>query len=224
MYGFRYVRMFAVALFSAFALAGCGGGGSGNGSGDNIATPNTPPVSSTTPLTRDGFYDGSTNSSQTVTGVVLADNFFFLLYSQPNAPNTILGAAFGAGNSLNGSFSSHAQNIKLDGTTQSVTLTASYDPKKTFNGSLTYPDTTVSFTTNYNSAYETTPTLAVLAGEYTGTISTALKHEALTLTVDNAGHMPGPLLCDCNVSAVAEPLTTGNAYSVMINSAVAMHH
>lgn len=215
MCGFRCAKIFATALFSAFALAACGGGsssgdtGSNNGSDGSTAAP-------TTPLTLDGFYDGSTSSGQTVTGAVLADNSFFLLYSAPNDPNTILGAAFGPGTSLNGSFSSNAEDIKLDGTTQSVVLSASYEPKNSFNGSLAYPANTVTFTTKYNPAYETVPALAALAGTYTGTISTAVKHETLTLTVDSAGNMTGPLLCDCNVSAVAKPLATGNAYSVLI--------
>lgn len=223
-------RTLGAAMLASIALAACGGGGGGSGGSGGadatspaIVTPPavtpavTPPVIPAA-ATVDGFYDGKNSRDQSVTSVILSDNSFFLLYSVANDPNTFSGAVYGSGTSQNGSFSASAHDIKLDGSVQTVTLSASYDPKKTFNGSLAYADnSSATFTTNYNPAYETTPTLAALAGVYTGTIAATGLHEALTLTVDSDGKMSGPLLCDCNVSALAQPLQTGNAYRVKID-------
>lgn len=229
-------KLLATMILSSFMLAACGGGGGGGSAGGSdtaatatsttTTTATTTPTAPTTPTvvaapSVDGFYDGmgGKDQTQTVTSVILTDNSYFQLYSKPGDPNTFSNAVFGIGTSLNGSFSSaDSSDITLSGTVQGpVNLSASYTPKKTFNGTLTYPDnSTISFTTAYNAAYEGTPTLAALAGTYSGTIATADLSEALTLTVTSDGKISGPLLCECNVSALAQPLATGNAYSVLI--------
>ena len=214
------LKALALALLASLALAACGGGGgsSGQTAGDSSqpTPPVVPPVVQPT-ATVDGFYDGSDSRGQSITGVILSDHSFFLLYSQPDDPATLAGAVFGNGDARNGSFSANAQDIRLDGSVQAVGLSASYQPKQTFDGMLSYADnSSASFSTRYNPAYESTPTLAALAGVYHGTIATPGEHEDLTLTVDADGNMSGPLLCGCNVSAVAAPLDTGNAYRVRI--------
>jgi hypothetical protein len=221
MHDFIHFKMFGTAILSSLLLAACGGGG-GSGSGNTLAASPAPAVS--TPSV-DGFYSGQTDKSETVTGVILADNSYFLLYSKPNQPASLSGVVFGNGTAPSGSFSSSAStDIRLNDTaipptitTPSVTLSASYAPKKSFNGTLSYPDNSVTaFTSNYNDAYATPPTLASLAGVYTGTLASAGLWESLTLTVQPDGTMSGPLLCDCNVSAIVQPLSAGNAYSVKI--------
>ncbi len=187
-----------------------GGGGLGDGS-----------TQTTTKVTIDGFYAGQTDSGESVTGVILPDNSYFLLYSAANDPAVFAGAIFGQGTSQNGSFSSaSAHDIKLDGHAQNVTLSASLDPKKSFNGTLAYPNnTSATFTSSYHAGGDSLPTLAALAGVYTGTIAIPGNAEPLTLTVASDGSMNGPLLCDCNLSAVAQPSGTSNTYSVMIDFA-----
>ncbi|MGB6054206.1 MAG: hypothetical protein WBG17_03100 [Burkholderiaceae bacterium] len=209
------LKALALALLASLALAACGGGGSGTQTAGDSGDP--PPSVAEPVATIDGFYEGRTSLDQSVTGVILSDNSFFLLYSQPNDPATLTGAVFGSGDARNGSFSSTAQDIRLDGSVQAASLSASYEPKKSFDGTLSYADnSSATFTASYNPAYETTPTLAALAGVYHGTIATPGRHEDLTLTVDSEGNMSGPLLCGCNVSALAAPLETGNAYRVKI--------
>lgn len=215
-------RMIGTAILSSFVLVACGGGG-GADSGSSGSTSATTTTTTTPPVVAapsvDGFYDGQSDKGQTVTSVILSDNSYFQLYSKPGAPNTFSDAVLGIGTSLNGSFSSaNSTDITLNGTVKApVNLSASYTPKKTFNGTLTYPDnSTITFTTTYNAAYQGTPTLTALTGTYTGTIATANLSETLTLTVTSDGKISGPLLCDCNVSALVQPLTTGNAFSVVI--------
>lgn len=217
MRNFIHTRTLGAAVLSGLLLAACGGGGG------NTSASSTSPVA-TAPAV-DGFYSGQTDKGEAVTGVILADNSYFMLYSKPNLPTSLSGVVFGAGTVQSGSFSSAAStDIRLNDTatpptiaTPSVTLSASYEPKKTFNGTLSYPDNSVTaFTSAYNDAYTTPPTLASWQGTYTGTIASAGQWESLTLTVAADGTMSGPLLCDCNVSAVARPLSAGNAYGINI--------
>jgi len=209
-------RTLAIMLLSGLLLTACGGGSGGSGDGS---------TQTTTKVTIDGFYAGQTSSGESVTGVILPDNSYFLLYSAVNDPASFAGAIFGQGTSQNGSFSSAgAHDIKLDGSAQNITLSASLDSKKTFNGTLAYPNnTSATFTTSYHAGGDSAPTLAALAGVYTGTIAIPGDAEPLTLTVASDGTMSAPLLCECNLSAIAQPSGTSNTYRVMIEFAGGTH-
>lgn len=76
------------------ALAACGS----SGSGSDAPAPSAPSA--------EGLWIGSTSESRSVTGFVLDDGTYWILYSIPNASSFIAGVVQGTGSFLGGSFSS----------------------------------------------------------------------------------------------------------------------
>jgi hypothetical protein len=160
-----------------------------------------------------------TSANRSVTAIILADNSYYFMYSKPSDPGSLDGVAFGSGTLSNGVFSSNnVKEINLNGTVSSGTLLANYDSKKTFNGTLTYLDNTVvTFSSTYGNAYSSAPTLAELAGVYTGTLAAeGVSESGITLTITADGAMSGTISCGCKIAAVITPLASGNGYGVRL--------
>ena len=193
------------------ALAACGGGG-GNGG----AAP--PPERA---ASAEGLWIGSTSTSRTLTGFVLEDGSYWLLYSLPHASSFIAGVVQGSGNSLNGSFSSaDGVDFNLEGQgISNTTVSASYMVKQSFNGSVSYPslNQAYTFTSSYNADYELNPSLSAVAGTYTGIASVAGSDELTTIAVSAPGIVVGTgLTSGCKFLGTARPRATGNLYDLSV--------
>ena len=204
------LKVLAVAIAGSAFLAACGGGSSsadsgttasaGNnaGSGGNTSNP-SPVVLPTTVIS--SVFDGHTDTNQPITAFLQNDGSYFIVYSDAAAPQNASGAIMGSGSINGGSFSSSdGLDVALAGsgaqTAASVNLSASYTAKTSLNGSLSYATggQTRTFTSNYNKAYESLPSLPVLAGVYTGAITTKDQVEAnIELTVTADGKLSGSL-------------------------------
>ena len=213
------ISLLAVTTFASVLLAACGGGGA------SVST--APPTSSPTPVTTtpapsssiSGVYDGNTNTGQPITALLQEDGSYFIVYSNASAPQTVQGAIVGTGNLSGSSFSSsNGLDLNLVGTASQtprpVTLSASYVQQQSFNGSLSYvtSGTTATFTSVFNNPYATLPSIAALAGVYTGTIATKDLSEDVILTIAQDGTLSGQLSCGCKINATLAPRSDGMAY------------
>lgn len=227
------LKVLAVAIAGSAFLAACGGGSSsadsgttasaGNnaGSGGNTSNP-SPVVLPTTVIS--SVFDGHTDTNQPITAFLQNDGSYFIVYSDVAAPQNASGAIMGSGSINGGSFSSSdGLDVALAGsgaqTAASVNLSASYTAKTSLNGSLSYATggQTRTFTSNYNNAYESLPSLPVLAGVYTGAITTKDQVEAnIELTVTADGKLSGSLPCGCTITAQLVPRSDGTAYDATL--------
>lgn len=231
-----FLRVLAAAIASTAFLAGCGGGttsdsggairssdtttSTDNGSGGNTISP---PVALPTTVISSVF-DGQTDTNQPLTAFLQDDGSYFIVYSDAAAPHDFSGAVMGSGTLNNGSFSSaDGLDVALAGsgpqTAVPVTLSASYVEKQSLNGTLGYTagSQTKTFTGSYNNAYESLPSLASLAGVYTGTITTKDQVEAnIELTVSADGKLSGTLPCGCSIAAQLVPRSDGTAYDATL--------
>ncbi len=93
-----------------------------------------------------------------------ARTIFF--YSAAANPNQIAGVIQGTGTSNNGSFTSpNAKDFGIGSAVRDATISADIGARQFFNGSIAYSGAgTVTFTSFYNTAYDTAPTVASLAG------------------------------------------------------------
>src|SRR5471032_2974655 len=92
------MKLKALAAVSILALAACGGGG-----GSDSAQPSAAPA----PVANaEGLWSGSDTTSRSVTGIVLQDGTYWILYSIPHVAAVLGGVIQGTGTSQNGSFSS----------------------------------------------------------------------------------------------------------------------
>jgi hypothetical protein len=197
----------ASILGTAFVLTV---GGCGSESESNPAPPLATPSSSA-----EGLYSGSTNTNRTLTAVVLDDGTHYFFYSAPANPTLIAGVVQGNGTSNSGSFTSaNARDFNIEGLgVLSATITASYAARQSLSGSITSPgasDTT--FTSTFDPAYDTTPSLASLAGTYTGQAGSAGGVQSATVTVASNGVFTGVEADGCSFTGTASPRVRGNIF------------
>lgn len=199
----------AFVMSGMLALVACSNGGGGG------ATPPPQPASSA-----EGLWTGSTSTSRSVTGIVLDNGTYWLLYSVPHVSALIAGVVQGTGSSLNGSFSSaDGMDFNLEGQGfNNVTLSASYVARQSLNGSVTYtnPNQAFTFTSAYNAEYEQTPSGAAIAGTYTGIASVAGSNELTTIAVSSSGVVVGTGTGGCQFLGTAMPRKKGNLYDLSV--------
>lgn len=198
----------AFAMSWMLALTACGGGGDSGAAAVSDAT-------------AQGLWNGSTSTSRSVTGIVLDDGTYWLLFSVPNVSALLAGFVQGTGTSLNGSFSSSdAIDFNISGQgINSATVSASYITKQSFNGSVSYPslNAPLTFTSSYNADYEQTPNLTFVAGDYLGIASVANLNEAVTFIISAQGVIAGAgATSGCQYGGLVKPRTTGNLYDVSL--------
>jgi hypothetical protein len=227
------LKVLATAIAGSAFLAACGGGSSsadsgstasaGNNTGSAGDTQNPSPVALPTTVISSVF-DGHIDTNQPITAFLQDDGSYFIVYSDAAAPQNASGAIMGSGTLNGGSFSSSdGLDVALAGsgaqTAASVTLSASYTAKTSLNGTVSYTTggQIKTFTSNYNNAYESLPSLSALAGVYTGTITTKDQVEAnIELTVTADGKLSGTLPCGCSITAQLVPRSDGTAYDATL--------
>lgn len=170
--------------------------------------------------TAEGLYTGIGSTGRAGTGIIFDDGSYYFLYSAQNNPSIIAGAVVGFGTSSNGSFAStNARDINLEGLgLLSGTVSGSYAYKKSFSGFATYPalNQTVTVTGSYSAEYEVTPTLAAVAGTYSGRVGHPRGAESATITVTSSGAISGRGSSGCVVTGNLTPRVKGNAYTTRI--------
>lgn len=195
-----------------------GSSGSDNSGSQGNAGPSFP----TTVIS--SVFDGTSDSGQPLTILLQDDGSYFIVQSDA-ATNKPQGVRLGTGTLSSGSFaSSNGLDLSLLGIgiqdAHSLTLSASYSEKGKFDGSLSYvaDNKTVSFTSNYNNAFETLPNLADFAGVYVGSIANKdLREENIVLMISADGKMTGHLICGCAISAQLRVRDDGTAYDATLD-------
>ena len=198
-------------LMAAAFLGGCGGGGS---SGGTTATPAT---------SAEGSWAGTTNTGRSVSGLVLNDGTYYILYTPANDPTTLAGFVQGTGSSSAGNYtSSNLKDYNLEGLgVNSGSIASSYAAKTSLNGTITYAGgTSTTFTSSYDATYANTPaSLASIAGTYAGTVAVpVVGNQTFSLAVSSAGVITSTGN-GCTASGTITPRTVGNAYDVTMSFA-----
>lgn len=200
------------AVAGAFLLSACGG---------QDLFFKTPPPAAITLTGAEGLYSGTTNTGRTLTALVLEDGTHYVFYSAINQPTLIRGFLQGTGVSLNGSYtSSNSRDLNIEGLgVLATTISASYVQKKTFNGNwnTTTTNQTATFTTNYDTAYESKPALDIIAGTFNGTLSesTAVAGGAVTnLTISATGAIT---MTNAPCTGTAAARAKGNLYTITLS-------
>jgi len=187
---------FANCFNSGFAPAACG---RGYGESDVASLP--PP----TATSAEGRWTGSTSTSRTVVGLVLDDGSYWLFYTARDNPTVLAGLTQGTGTSHSGAFgSSNIRDFNLEGAgIRAATMTGSYVPNKSFQGTIAYVNgDTENFTSTYDGDSESAPNVAQVAGTYAGLRA---DHHTVTVTVDSTGRLSGHATDGCTVAGTFSP-------------------
>lgn len=199
------IRALATSLGIAALVAGCGGGGDG-------ADPATSYAS---------VYVGTTGTNRDLTGIVLPDGNYYLVYSAVGDPVTVGGAVQGTSTTVNGTFTSaDALDFSAEGAgikPSTVAGTITVIPTGSFAGTITPTagGTPVTFQSHTTGGIPPAASLANLAGAYTGNAGFALGVRPAVFTVTADGSVSSTIN-GCAITGKATPRTDGNAYDLTI--------
>jgi len=200
------MKLLAVVLVvSSSLLAACGGGGGESPAASGAAA--------------EGLWVGSTNNGRAVTALVLDDGTFYVFYSASANPSAIAGVVEGNGDSKNGSFSSaNARDFSVAGSAVlSPTFSASYQARQNLDGTITYTTGgAITFKSTFNTSYDSTPSLAALAGTFSGPVASSQGAENATIVINSAGAISGSGASGCTASGKVTPRAHGNAFNVSL--------
>jgi len=163
----------------------------------------------------EGLWVGTTtNTNRTLTAAVLDDGTFYFFYSVASNPNQIAGVLQGLGTSDNGRFTSaNTKDFGIGLTALDTTISATYAARQFLNGSFTDAGGgTVPFTSGYNTAYDTTPSVAGLAGVYTGQAGSSGGVQTATVTAAVDGTFTGTEQNGCTFAGKTTARTRGNVF------------
>lgn len=199
-----------VLLAALLALSACGG------SDDDTPAPAAPTPA--TPSAAQGLWIGNTASGRAVTGLVMGDGIYYLMYSLPGAPEVVAGVLQGnlrAGAA--GWTSPNAKDFNLEGDgVQPVSVEGSFTAKSSFVGTITLADgSATSFASIYDPSYSLVPSLSAVAGTYSGAASALLGGQPAWLSMAISGAVNG-VVAGCTVRGAVEPRRDGNAYSLSV--------
>lgn len=142
----------------------------------------------------EGLWAGSTNTNRALTAAVLDDGTYYLFYSAVANTLQIAGVIQGTGTSnTNGTFSSsNTKDFGIGVSALDATLSANFGARQFLNGTINYSGGgTVTFTSAYNTAYDTAPTVASFAGVYQGQAGSSGGLQTATVTVATDGTFKG---------------------------------
>lgn len=201
-------KRMAIPVFGLFLfayLSACSGGG-------DTPMPSPAPLPATP---AEGLWIGTTSTNRTVAGLVLDDGVYWVLYSKAGAPSILAGLIQGDSSSQNGVFtSSNAIDFDLQTGGRQAEITGNYTTKQSLNGTIVYQNNTQdAFTTLYDSDYEVTPDMNVVAGTYTGFVTAT---ETVTVIVSNNGAISGSSNTGCTFRGSFSPRSHGNVFDVTI--------
>jgi hypothetical protein len=166
----------------------------------------------------EGAWKGTTPDGRAISGGILDDGSLYFIYSPPGNPNGPGGLVVGNGVSVNGVFtSSNLVDFNLEGRgVLSGTLAANYVLRQSLNGTITHAGTAfaVNFTDAYDPNYDSVPSLALIAGSYSGqgVIAAPIAFENLTLTISPSGVFSSTDAIGCSRSGQVAVHARGDVY------------
>lgn len=201
------------ALVAAAVLAGCGS------SSSNTSAPPPPPPTAISTL--EGVYHGTVSEGSEQVSVVLEDGQFYSMYGTTAADGIFhaYGVVQGSGTATTGSFSAtDAKDFFRDGTSPTASVSASFSPTVSFNGTVTEGATPFTFTSAplaaslYN--YKTAAKLADIAGAW---VMASMQDESFDITISSAGAVTGTSASGCSLTGTAAPRPSGkNVFNVSL--------
>jgi hypothetical protein len=207
----RFVGVVASLLATAL-LSACGGGDGDGGASSNAVAAQL----------GSGLWTGTTDTNRKVTAVSLSDGRYYVIYDRVATPGTTGGLLEGSDSAVFNAFSFTSTDAKdyslesVPGPVTTGTVRADVLPRTSFNGTLARSNATgFNFNTNYDSDFNTTPTLSAVQGTYTGTVTFSLGPRAGVFTVDATGGVTS-VINGCSITGQLTPRTDGNIYDLSI--------
>ncbi|GAA5787041.1 hypothetical protein [Chitiniphilus shinanonensis] len=207
-----------LALASVFSvgLISCNGSVDNGGPSNPSPTPTTVP----TPVEAQGIYNGSTSDSRQLVTLIVPSGQYYAWYTTKLSSTVLGGGIEGVLSASDGTLASNNgvdYNIELD-TISPAVLAGSYTVQSTISGNLTYGQNgdQVTFSANYDTAYDNTPSLSAVTGTYDGVASSPGGTELVVFTVGTDGKVAGVDPNNCTFSGTLTPNADHNYYALSV--------
>lgn len=189
--GLTRLATVSVTLGAGLLLAGCGGG-------DPYA----------------GLWTGSMAGTRQVSTIVLDEGDYYMLYSRPNAPNSVGGLIQGNGEFDGGKFkSSNARNFNWEGAGTSIaTVAGKIGGHQTVSGTV---NGNTPFSVSFSKESDGEAKLAAVVGSFTGEVVFALGVRPATFTVTSTGAVSSNIN-GCPITGTLVPRLDANAYDLTL--------
>lgn len=187
----------------AMVLTACGGGG-----GENVA-----PVASTPVATAEGIWVGKNSNGVDLTLAVLENGETWGTASQNGI---VFGAIYATTASGGTTLTGSGKNFDIATHTVAATsYTGTFAAKSTIQ---TANGTGTTYSGTYNPAYDETPSLALLAGNFSGQgVSGTSAVQTIPVTVSASGAISVPTTNGCGASGTTSPRPSGkNIFDVTV--------
>lgn len=214
---YAHMKQSMVTVLGLLILAGCGGGGGGGSASanDGSSAPSSTPASSPA-----GFWNGTTNTDRVISLIILDDNTFYTFYTPEGDPNNLAGVAQGHAAVNGGTFNANdVQDFNFEeNKVMAETVTASFTPRTSFDGSVTAAAGTITFKTTFDPDYDKPAKTTDAAGKYlVQSASISGQRDSVTLTVENNGSILYQGASGCLSTGSITPRASGNIFDLVIN-------
>lgn len=180
------------------------------GDGNTFAFACVPPPPLAPVSTAEGVWQGSSAGGAYFLAVFLENGEAWLVYSGTTA---FAGVMHGTVTSADGRFAGTFRNHDLvDGVLLTTTMSGTYSPRATLQGTAATGDGADTFTGAYEALYEPGARTSLAAGTWAGALSA---HDVLTIDVSPTGAFTGVSTSGCSVTGSVVPRPSGkNVYDV----------
>ena len=208
----RFTR--SATLFNQMRAAGWPFEGDGRTGAFACVPQSAPP----TP-TAEGFWAGTTSTNADLSGIVLDDGTFYLFSTSPSGQGVILGTAIYTDGQFNSSNAIDTDITGLGITNTNATISGTYVPRSSLNGTITSAFGSTTFTSTYDSTYEQPASLSAAAGSYSGVAATIAGTTAgagnAVVMLDTAGTFSGTTI-GCAFAGAITPRGGVNVFNVSV--------
>lgn len=208
----------------AVLLVGCNGGG---GSQDAPAAETVPEL--TAPATGEGVLIGTSSQvveggqiTRNVTGIMLASGDYYVMYSSLADPYVPAGVVMGKSRPQDGRFvSTEGKDINFEGKwVADLTMQAEYNPTNkiglTANIRYVQTGTGISVAATYQSGFDNTANLGLVAGAYRVRFGASTGLQVGTLNVNSLGSVSGGY-AGCSMTGRVTPVGGKNIMNLAVN-------
>ncbi|HKX42043.1 MAG TPA: hypothetical protein VJO99_12865 [Burkholderiaceae bacterium] len=206
----RRTGAIGAVLLTSVLVVGCGGGGDDDG----------PPPSALDRAA--GFYEGTTVGQRHISVIVLETGRYYTIYGPLGSPTSsqIEGVMVGDGDAGGSTFSSNSlQNVNFTNQTSTPgALSATFSLQRYFDANIAYVGgATDSFAADYSFDYEQQPSIASVAGNYSGQLAAIDGVETAALTISSSGavSLATPGGCSAGGTIFLHPF--GNVYDISLS-------
>ena len=174
------------------------------------------PQSAPAIATAEGLWFGSTNTGETIIGLVLDNGTFYFLYTLPGSPY-IAGVVQGTATETNGQFnSSNARDFNVTGFgVTNVAIAGTRVSPASLGGAIGSSYGNAIFGAAYQTTYEQPANLSAAAGTYSGSAASSAGIRSTVVTVSASGAFSGEV-AGCSFIGVASPRGTVNVFDLSV--------